>query len=120
ARRCEPRPAAERHRAVARELAAHRDHAPEAHDGERGCALRRLDAAGRRERSRRAEGADRGGTRELIAEAAARMRCRTGAEVPDAAPRHAAIGSPLRVSTRQPLPSRSIVETAPLSTTSTG
>ena len=40
-------------RGPARELAAHRHHAPEAHDGDRRRALRRLDAPGRRQRRRR-------------------------------------------------------------------
>ncbi len=48
---------------------AHRHHAPEAHHGDRRCALRRLDAAGRRERRRRAARDDRRGTRELILDA---------------------------------------------------
>ncbi len=44
ARRHQPRPPARDLRRAARQLAADRHHAPEAHDGGRRCALRRLDA----------------------------------------------------------------------------
>ena len=50
ARRRQPRPLARRLRGAAREQPAHRDHAPEAHDGDRRRAVRRLDARRRRHR----------------------------------------------------------------------
>ena len=54
-------------RGPARDQPADRDHAPEAHDGDRGCALRRLDAPGRR--VRRGRSAGRPGTGVLTGDA---------------------------------------------------